>query len=236
MRGLRLSLILLSVLLMFCRGGRNKLFGFSKLIEFKKFKFDYLMGRKATVERKTRETHIRCTVDLDGTGNYSIDTPSGFFTHMLESLACHGRFDIQLTARGDTHVDLHHTVEDTGLTLGMAIDKALGDRVGIERAGFWLFPMDEALVQVAVDLGGRSYAVIRGMTFGGAVIGDFSADLFHDFIYGLSTGMRANIHVTFLYGRSPHHMLESAFKGLGKALHMATRITGKQLPTTKGEL
>ncbi len=193
------------------------------------------MVREARVERQTRETQIQCIINLDGSGKYTVETPSGFFTHMLESFACHGRFDLDLAVQGDVHVDLHHTVEDTGLVLGMAIDGALGERTGIERAGFWLFPMDEALVQVAVDLGGRPFSVVRG-NLPQTSIGNFSTDLVHDFLYGLSVGLRANVHVHFLYGRSAHHLIEAMFKGLGKALRVAVRVTGGRVPSTKGQI
>jgi imidazoleglycerol-phosphate dehydratase len=194
------------------------------------------MSRKAIYERKTRETEISAYVDLDGRGNYDIETPLGFFTHMLETFAKHGLFDIHLKARGDLHVDQHHLIEDCGLVLGKVIDKALGDRKGINRAGYFVYPMDEALAVVAVDIGGRPY-LQYDVTFNRQFCGEMNTDLLDDFFYAFSVNLEVNIVVRMPYGRSDHHKMEAIFKAFGRAMRMACSKDPREIeniPSTKG--
>jgi imidazoleglycerol-phosphate dehydratase len=194
------------------------------------------MSRKAIYERKTRETEISAYVDLDGRGNYDIETPLGFFTHMLETFAKHGLFDIHLKARGDLHVDQHHLIEDCGLVLGKVIDKALGDRKGINRAGYFVYPMDEALAVVAVDIGGRPY-LQYDVTFNRQFCGEMNTDLLDDFFYAFSVNLEVNIVVRMPYGRSDHHKMEAVFKAFGRAMRMACSKDPREIeniPSTKG--
>ena len=176
--------------------------------------------RIAKISRKTKETEIKVMLNIDGKGKYQIKTPIGFFTHMLESFAKHGLFDIQLNVKGDLQVDQHHTVEDTGIVLGQAFSKALGDRKGINRAGYFIFPMDEALAIVAVDISGRPYLKFEGK-LQRRFCGDLDTDLLEDFFYGFSVGLQANIALQIKYGRSDHHKIEALFKAFAKALKMA---------------
>ncbi len=194
--------------------------------------------RTATVERKTRETDIAITVDLDGTGKTRVDTPIGFFTHMLEALGRHALFDLDVKVRGDLHVDQHHTVEDTGHVLGEAIAKALGERKGIARAGWARHPMDEALADVALDLSGRAHLVFQ-LDLDGPKIGELQSDLLHDFFDALSRTLGANLHVDLVRGRSDHHKVEATFKALARALRSAVAIEPRardRIPSTKGSL
>lgn len=178
------------------------------------------MSRTANYERKTNETEISAVINLEGKGHYNIETPIGFFNHMLESFTKHAMFDVQLTARGDLHVDQHHLVEDCGTVLGKVFHKALGNRRGINRAGYFVYPMDEALAVVAVDIGGRpflQYDVIFTRQF----CGQMNTDLLKDFFYAFSMHLNANIVVHMPYGRSDHHKMEAIFKAFGRAMRMA---------------
>jgi imidazoleglycerol-phosphate dehydratase len=194
--------------------------------------------RTATIERKTRETDIRLHLNLDGRGNASVATGIRFFDHMLELVARHGGFDLALEARGDLDVDQHHTVEDTGIVLGEAVLRALGNKRGILRAGYFLMPMDETLSAAAVDLGGRPYCVIKGK-IPARRVGDFQTELLEDFFQAFAQAARANVHLRILYGRSSHHQVEAAFKCFARALRFAVARDArlkKVLPSTKGLL
>ena len=192
--------------------------------------------RRAKIERKTRETDIEIGLNIDGKGKYEIKTPIGFFTHMLEAFAKHGLFDIKLTAKGDLEVDQHHTVEDVGIALGQVFKEALGDKKGINRAGYFIFPMDEALAIVALDISGRPYLKFDAK-FSRRFCGDFDTDLLEDFFYGFSVGLGANIAIMVKYGRSGHHKIEALFKAFTKALKTACskdKRALEELPSTKG--
>ena len=194
--------------------------------------------RRAVITRKTTETQISLTLTLDGKGKYAISTGIRFFDHMLELLTRHGGFDLRLQATGDLDVDQHHTVEDVGIALGEAVSKALGDRRGINRAGYFIMPMDETLGVAAIDLSGRVHAV-TDLRLKVRRVGDLEADLVHDFFDGFAQGARANVHVKVLYGRSSHHHVEAVFKAFARALRVAcakdARLA-KMLPSTKGLL
>lgn len=195
------------------------------------------MSRSAEVSRETRETRVRATVDLDGSGEARIETGLGFLNHMLELLSGHSLIDIEIEAQGDLHVDEHHTVEDVGIVLGQSLSRALGERRGIRRYGF-LLPMDEALARVALDLGGRPYLVFQA-DFDRERVGDLPTELVEDFLRALSDHLRANIHVTLEYGRNDHHRIEAIFKALGRSLRAAVERDprlGSELPSTKGML
>lgn len=194
--------------------------------------------RRATVTRNTRETRIRVQLGIEGRGRYDVRTGIRFFDHMLELATKHGAFDLALTCEGDLDVDQHHTVEDVGLALGAAVSQAIGDRKGINRAGYFVMPMDETLAVAALDLGGRPHAVVQtGVRV--RVVGDLQSELVTDFFEGFAQGARANVHLKVLYGRSSHHRLEAVFKAFGRALRVACardrRMLG-QLPSTKGLL
>ena len=194
--------------------------------------------RTAVIERITRETQIRGRLRIDGRGRYQISTGIRFLDHMLELFAKHGGFDLDLTARGDLDVDQHHSVEDVGLVLGQLFDEALGDRRGINRAGYFVMPMDETLAVVAVDLSNRPYLVYQDRVRARR-IGDLDAELLEDFFQGFAAHARANLHVKVLYGRSSHHQVEAVFKCFARALRYACskdkQLRG-QLPSTKGLL
>lgn len=190
-------------------------------------------NRIASVSRKTNETEIDVTVNLDQPHEISVDVELGFFKHMLEQLAKHGGFGLSLTIKGDLDIDDHHTVEDTAISLGEAIHKALGNKFGIGRYGF-LLPMDEALVQVALDLSGRSYFVFNG-AFTRDRVGDLSTELVPHFFRSLAEGLKANLHID-VKGENTHHMVESIFKGVGRAMRQAIMQIDYSLPTTKGVL
>lgn len=194
--------------------------------------------RSATALRDTRETRIRGRLKIEGRGKYDIATGIGFLDHMLELFAKHGGFDLELHAEGDLHVDQHHTVEDIGIVLGQLFSKALGDRRGINRAGYFVQPMDEALAVVAVDLGGRPYLVYKDRVKARR-LGGLEAELVEDFFQGFVSHAGANLHVQVLYGRSSHHQIEAVFKCFARALRYACskdrRLRG-QLPSTKGLL
>jgi imidazoleglycerol-phosphate dehydratase len=194
--------------------------------------------RKGTVARKTKETNIEVRVDLDGTGLADIATGVGFFDHMLEQLARHSLIDIEIRAKGDLHIDQHHTVEDTGIALGQALRQALGDMAGITRFSDVHLPMDETLTRIAVDISGRPFLVFK-TKFPQPKIGDFDSELVREFFQALATHAAINIHVETLYGENAHHVAESAFKGLARALRSAVAIDLHQkgaIPSTKGSL
>jgi len=191
--------------------------------------------RRALITRKTTETQISLTLTLDGKGKYEISTGIRFFDHMLELLTRHGGFDLRLQATGDLDVDQHHTVEDVGIALGEAVSKALGDRRGINRAGYFIMPMDETLGVAAIDLSGRVHAV-TDLRLKVRRVGDLEADLVHDFFDGFAQGARANVHVKVLYGRSSHHQIEALFKAFARALRYACskdKRLARVLPSTK---
>lgn len=193
--------------------------------------------RKATARRQTNETEVEVTLDLDGRGECQVDTGLGFLDHMLAQLATHALFDLKLCARGDLHVDEHHTVEDVAITLGQALDQALGTRQGIVRVGHAYVPMDEALARVAVDLSGRPYAVVEaGLT--GARLGALDSDLIVHWLEMLAIHGRLALHAEVLHGRNDHHKAEALFKALGRALDTATRLDPRRegVPSTKGVL
>jgi imidazoleglycerol-phosphate dehydratase/histidinol-phosphatase len=192
-----------------------------------------LLARTATVKRKTRETEIDVTVDLDATEPLALQTGIGFYDHMLEQLAKHGGFALQLTCKGDLHIDEHHTVEDSALALGEALRRALGAKLGIARYGF-LLPMDESRVQVAIDLSGRAFAVFEGK-FARSEVGGLPTELVPHFFRSLAESLGAAIHVS-VTGDNTHHMVEACLKGVGRALRMAIRREGSDLPSTKGVL
>lgn len=192
--------------------------------------------RSTKITRKTKETDISIVLNIDGKGKYSIKTPVGLFTHMLESFAKHGLFDIKLNVKGDLEVDQHHTVEDTGIVLGQAFKKALGNKRGINRAGYFIFPMDDALAVVAVDISGRPYLKFDAK-FRRRFCGELDADLLEDFFYGFSIGLEANISAQTKSGRSDHHKIEALFKAFAKAMKMACskdKRAIKEMPSTKG--
>jgi len=189
--------------------------------------------RTATVRRQTRETRIDVAVNLDRTAPISISTGIGFFDHMLEQVAKHGEFSLELSCQGDLEVDEHHTVEDCAIALGTALREALGDKLGIGRYGFVL-PMDEALAQVAIDLSGRSYAVFTGH-FNREAVGGLPTELVPHFFRSLADSLGAAIHVE-VKGENTHHMIEACFKGVGRALRRAIRVRGAELPSSKGVL
>ena len=194
--------------------------------------------RTATVHRQTRETDVRVTLDLDGSGQHEIETGVGFLDHMLAHVAVHGLFDLSVRAEGDLHVDTHHTVEDVALTLGEAFDRALGDRAGIWRAGSATVPMDEVLASVAVDLSGRPYCV-ADVDWAGPTVGTIPVTLIPHFFESFAVTARANVHARILYGRDDHHRAEALFKALGRALDAATRRDprrGGEVPSTKGRM
>ncbi|HHV61984.1 MAG TPA: imidazoleglycerol-phosphate dehydratase HisB [Firmicutes bacterium] len=184
------------------------------------------MARKAEVTRKTLETDIEIALDLDGTGSSSVDTGVGFFNHMLTLFAKHGLFDISVRARGDLDVDAHHTVEDTGICLGKAFADALGGKQGIQRYGSVQVPMDEALASVVVDISGRPFLVFNAPpALSAGRTGDFDVELVEEFFRAFATNAGITLHINVLYGRNVHHMVEAIFKGAGRAMSMATRVS-----------
>jgi imidazoleglycerol-phosphate dehydratase len=194
--------------------------------------------RQASIKRETTETQIALKLSIDGKGQYDVRTGIRFLDHMLELFARHGGFDLKLRASGDLDVDQHHTVEDIGIALGEAIAKALGDRRGINRAGYFLMPMDETLAVAALDLSGRIHAVVD-LRLKVERVGDLQAELVTDFFEGFAQGARANVHVKVLYGRSSHHHIEAVFKAFARALRVAVakdRRLARMLPSTKGLL
>jgi imidazoleglycerol-phosphate dehydratase len=193
------------------------------------------MARTATVRRKTKETQIALRVNLDGRGKSEISTGIPFFDHMLDLVTRHGGFDLKLNAEGDLEVDQHHTVEDVGIALGEAVVSALANKRGINRAGYFLMPMDETLAVAAIDFGGRPHCVVKAQ-FSAARVGDFQTELVEDFFQGFAQAARANVHLRVLYGRSTHHQVEALFKAFARALRFAVsrdRRLRKVLPSTK---
>ena len=197
-----------------------------------------MTNRAASVTRKTKETDIAVTIDLDGSGKSNISTGVGFFDHMLDQLAKHSLIDLEITAKGDLHIDAHHTVEDTGITFGQALTKALGERKGITRYGHAYAPMDETLSRVALDLSNRPY-LVWNVNFSQESLGDMQTELFREFFHALAQHGGITLHCENLYGINNHHIIESTFKALAKALRMAVTIDPRApnaLPTTKGAL
>ncbi len=196
------------------------------------------MARKSTIQRKTKETQIQVDLNLDGTGKYKIDTPIPFFNHMLEQFSRHGLFDITLKAKGDTHIDYHHTVEDVGIALGEAFEKALGDKAGLKRYGHFSLPMDEVLTNVALDFCNRPALIFHSPLKSGK-IKDFDVELVYEFFQGFTNAAKINLHINVMYGRNKHHIVESMFKSFAKACDMATQVDERMkgaLPSTKGKL
>ena len=191
--------------------------------------------RTAKIERKTKETEISLKINIDGKGEAKINSPIGFLTHMLESFAKHGQFDIDANIKGDLNVDQHHTVEDTGIVLGKAFKDAIGDMKGINRAGYFVFPMDESLSVVAVDISGRPFLNFDA-AFKSEKIGDMQSDLIKEFFKGFADSLKASVHVRMIYGDNDHHKAESMFKAFAKAMMIACYKIGKGLPTTKGRI
>jgi imidazoleglycerol-phosphate dehydratase len=194
--------------------------------------------RSASIERNTKETRIHGKLAIEGHGRYEISTGIRLFDHMLELFTKHGGFDLALNAKGDLDVDQHHTVEDLGIALGEAVSKALGDRRGINRAGYFVMPMDETLAVAAVDLGGRPHTVVD-LQLDVATVGDLQTELVHDFFEGFANAARANVHIKVMYGRSSHHKIEAVFKAFARALRVACakdKRMARMLPSTKGLL
>jgi imidazoleglycerol-phosphate dehydratase len=194
--------------------------------------------RTATIDRTTKETQIQATVDLDGTGAYDIKTGIGFLDHMLEQLARHALIDITLKAKGDLHIDFHHTAEDSGIVLGQAVAKAMGDKVGITRYASVDLPMDETLTRVAIDVSGRPY-LIWNVAFTRDKLGEMDTELFREWFQAFAQNAGITLHVTTLYGENNHHIAETCFKGLARALRAALTLDPRQagrVPSTKGTL
>lgn len=194
--------------------------------------------RQATLERLTKETRITVSVNLDGTGRYDVATGIGFLDHMLEQLSRHSLIDLSIQAEGDTHIDFHHTTEDSALAIGAAVSQALGSRAGIQRYGEALVPMDETLTRVALDLSNRPYLVWR-VAFPRAKLGDFDTELFKEWFQAFSQTAGATVHIDNQYGENTHHIAESCFKALARALRQAVTIDPRRhdaVPSTKGVL
>ena len=195
-------------------------------------------ARRATVERKTKETAISASVDLDGTGAYEVSTGVGFLDHMIEQLARHSLIDITLKAKGDRHIDDHHTTEDAGIVLGQAVARALGDKTGIARYGFAYLPMDETLTRVALDVSGRPFLVWK-VDFTRSKIGEMDTELFREWFQAFAQHAGLTLHVETLYGENSHHIAETCYKALARALRQAVAIDERQedrVPSTKGQL
>jgi imidazoleglycerol-phosphate dehydratase len=194
--------------------------------------------RRAVVDRRTTETHVRVRLNLDGAGRYDVATGIRFLDHMLELVARHGAFDLNLSVTGDLDVDAHHTVEDAGIGLGAAVARALGTKRGINRAGYFVMPMDETLAVAAIDFSGRPFSVID-LPVKAAKVGDLPTELVQDFFEGFAMAARANVHLKVMYGRSSHHKIEAVFKAFARALRVAfarDRRLARMLPSTKGLL
>ncbi|MBT5050553.1 MAG: imidazoleglycerol-phosphate dehydratase HisB [Rhodospirillaceae bacterium] len=194
--------------------------------------------REATITRKTKETDIDVRLNLDGTGTYDVSTGIGFLDHMLEQLSRHSLMDLHVRAKGDLHIDFHHTTEDTGIAIGQAVEKALGDKVGITRFGSSYIPMDETLSRVALDISARPYLIWR-VQFTKPKLGDMDTELFKEWFQAFAQAAGITLHVETLYGENNHHMVESCFKGLARALRTATAIdprAANAVPSTKGVL
>ena len=195
-------------------------------------------GRTASIQRRTKETSIGATVNLDGTGAYDISTGVGFLDHMLEQLARHGLIDITLKAEGDLHIDQHHTTEDSGIVLGQAFAEALGDKAGITRYGSCYLPMDETLTRVAVDVSGRPFLVWK-VDFSRSKVGEMDTELFREWFQAFAQNAGITLHVENLYGENNHHIAETCYKALARALRQAVAIDPRQsgrVPSTKGQL
>ena len=194
--------------------------------------------RQSEISRKTGETDVQVRLDLDGTGEYAIDTGVGFLNHMQELFARHGRFNLQVSCKGDTWVDDHHSTEDIGIALGQAFDKALGDRKGITRYGSMLLPMDESLIETAVDISGRGM-LVYGLDIPTEKVGTFDTELVEDFFQAFAQNARCTLHIRQLAGRNSHHIIEGAFKSVARSLRAAVKIdpdTAGEIPSTKGVL
>lgn len=191
--------------------------------------------RKAKIERKTKETRIKCEINLDGHGKYRIKTPVGFFSHMLELFSKHSLIDLKIEVKGDIHVDQHHSVEDTGIAIGTAILKALGNKKGINRAGYFIMPMDESLAVAAIDISGRPFLQFDAKF--PEKTGDFDNYLIEEFFRAIANSLRAGIHIRALHGKNSHHKIEAIFKAFAKAVKTAVsknKRLAKELPSTKG--
>lgn len=193
------------------------------------------MSRQATIERVTKETTVHVNLNLDGAGNASSDTGLPFLDHMLEQLGKHGRFDLSVQAKGDLQIDGHHTVEDTGIAVGQAFAEALSDKAGIRRFASAAVPLDEALVEVALDISGRPF-LVWDVPVPSEMIGEFDTGLAEDFVQAFAQNAGLTLHVRLISGRSPHHVLEAAFKGMANALRDACAVAGTDIPSTKGTL
>ena len=194
--------------------------------------------RQSEISRKTGETDVKILLDLDGTGEYAIDTGVGFLNHMLELFARHGRFNLQVTCKGDTWVDDHHSTEDIGIALGQAFDQALGDKKGITRYGSMLLPMDESLIESAVDISGRGM-LVYGLDIPTEKVGSFDTELVEDFFQAFAQNAKCTLHIRQLAGRNSHHIIEGAFKSVARSLRAAVKIdpdTAGEIPSTKGVL
>ncbi|HOP09180.1 MAG TPA: imidazoleglycerol-phosphate dehydratase HisB [Candidatus Methanofastidiosa archaeon] len=192
--------------------------------------------RSSRIERNTNETQIVISLNIDGKGRYDIETGIGFLDHMLGTFAKHGLFDVDIRAKGDLNVDQHHLVEDLGITLGKAFDKALGERMGINRTGYFVFPMDESLAVVSVDISGRPSLLFRA-DFKRRMIGELDSDLFYDFFKGFADSMKGSLAIRVLEGRNDHHKAESIFKAFARAMRMACSEDPRmidEIPSTKG--
>ena len=195
-------------------------------------------ARTATVERKTKETAITATVNLDGTGRYKVSTGIGFLDHMLEQLSRHSLIDIDLEAKGDLHIDFHHTTEDTGIVIGEAVSKALGNRAGIKRYGDTMIPMDETLTRVALDASNRPYLIWK-VAFSRAKLGEMDTELFKEWFQAFAQSAGLTLHIENIYGENNHHIVESCYKGVARALRQAVELDPRKLgdvPSTKGTL
>tara|TARA_Y100001960_G_scaffold330071_1_gene423103 strand:- start:1739 stop:2332 length:594 start_codon:yes stop_codon:yes gene_type:complete len=194
--------------------------------------------RKAVVERVTKETCVTAEVDLDGTGTYEVSTGIGFLDHMLEQLSRHSLIDLRLRAEGDIHIDFHHTTEDTGIVIGQAVSKALGDRRGIRRFGSAAIPMDETMSRVSIDVSNRPYLIWR-VEFSRTKLGEMDTELFKEWFQAFAQNAGVTLHVENAYGQNNHHIVESCYKGLGRALRDAIEIDSRssaEVPSTKGVL
>ncbi|HOM60092.1 MAG TPA: imidazoleglycerol-phosphate dehydratase HisB [Anaerohalosphaeraceae bacterium] len=194
-----------------------------------------MKNRTASISRKTKETDILVQMNLDGQGSYEIDTGVGFFDHMLTHLSKHSGIDLTVKAKGDLEVDAHHTVEDVGLCAGEALQQALGEKRGIQRFGHAVVPMEDAKAEVSVDLSGRPYLVYR-VQYASEKIGDFDVQCVEEFWRAFSSAARMNLHIEVPYGTNSHHIAESIYKAVGQAVGQAVRISGNQIPSTKGTL
>lgn len=197
-----------------------------------------MADRKATIKRDTLETQIQVSVNLDGTGNYNVDTGVPFLDHMLDQVARHGLIDLDIKAKGDLHIDAHHTVEDVGITLGQAFSEAVGDKKGIRRYGHAYVPLDEALSRVVIDFSGRP-GMEYGVEYTRARVGDFDMDLLSEFFQGFINHAQVTLHIDNIRGKNAHHIAETIFKAFGRAVRMALEMDarmGDTLPSTKGSL